>query len=94
MKILQYITVRGRGVLAIVDAIPLELKTGMYVKIVMVPASTYGCHYFGSLLSPHRWKVCGIDIHAIERRSDAGGGLLLQGEYPLPAVGDELEVVR
>jgi hypothetical protein len=82
MKILQYITVRGRGVLAIVDAIPLELKTGMYVR--------------RRIFSPYAdwsWKVCGIDIHAIERRSDAGGGLILQGEYQLPAVGDELEVV-
>jgi hypothetical protein len=84
MKIFQYITVRGRGVLAIVDALPSELKIGMYVR--------------GTIFSPYadwRWKVCGIETHAIERRDrpDMKGGLLLQGEYPLPAVGDELEVV-
>jgi hypothetical protein len=94
VKILEHVTVNGRGILAIVDMIPMELKTGMYVTIVLVPAITYGRHHFGSLLSPHRWKVCGIETHAIEHRSPTRGGLLLSGEQPLPAVGEELEIVR
>jgi hypothetical protein len=92
MKILEYVTVKGRGVLALVDAVPPDLREGMYVTKVLVPAETLGFNHFGSLQSTRRWKVSGIETHALPRTRARVGGVLLHGDEPLPDVGAELEI--
>ena len=84
VRILEYVTIKGRGVVAIVDVIPASLEIGMHVYVTE-----------GSARMRARWKVSGIETHANipqTRVRDVPGGLLLQGDDPLPEVGVYLEI--
>jgi hypothetical protein len=81
MKVISFNTVKGRGVIMIVDAIPVRLRSGMLVNLVAD--------------KDRQWRVSGIEVLAkyLENRpQEIPGGLLLTGNSPLPEVGDELEM--
>jgi|SRR5580692_1386504 hypothetical protein len=79
MRVTDHFTVKGRGIVTIIDALPPSLHEGMHVWLV-------GGHV--------KWKVVGIEMHAHGREHANGqpAGLLLQGESPLPGVDDQLVV--
>jgi hypothetical protein len=79
MRVTDHFTVKGRGIVTIIDALPPSLHEGMHVWLV-------GGHV--------KWKVVGIEMHAHGREHANGkpAGLLLHGESPLPVVGDQLVV--
>jgi hypothetical protein len=74
-------SVKGRGIVVIIDSLPPEIEVGMFVALVEDPS--------------RRWKVCGIETHAMPRSHTDGksAGLLLAGDTPLPAIGCDIELV-
>ena len=87
MRIMDYWTVKGRGIVVGIDALPADLVEGMHVQRV-APGLR------GGIIEP-TWRVAGIETYAMPRSHTNGkhAGLLLVGETPLPAVGTEIEVV-
>lgn len=73
------IEIAGRGILVVIDELPVGLEAGQYVRAA------------GSVL---RWKVVGIETHAMPRNHTNGkpAGLLLRGQTFVPGPGVELEV--
>lgn len=73
------IEVKGRGLLVIIDELPAGLECGRYVRAA------------GSML---RWRVVGVETHAMPRSHTDGkpAGLLLRGQTFMPGVGVELEL--
>ena len=91
MKVTGHTTIKGRGVVTLIDALPAELEVGSYVSS--------GTPHHGSSEEMHGvervWKVGAIETHAMPRSHTNGksAGLLLQGQGGAPAVGDVLVVV-
>ncbi len=81
MKVQGNNIIKGRGIVTTVDIIPARLREGMSVQSVE--------------RKDRQWRVTRIDVAAKfqhKRDRDMHGGLLLQGNSPLPEVGDELEI--
>ena len=80
MKVLANSIIKGKGIVTNVDMIPVRLREGMFVEC-----------------KDRKWRVSRIDVAAKflhKRDRDMHGGLLLQGDSPLPEVNDELEIAR
>jgi hypothetical protein len=75
VKVTEIATIKGRGIVTIIDKLPAELHEGQFVRFY-----------------DRRWRVVGIEMHAHGREHANGqpAGLLLQGDAPLPSVGDVL----
>jgi len=73
------LSIKGRGAIVVIDALPADLECGRYVRRVG---------------SGFRWRVVGIETHAMPRSHTNGkpAGLLLQGQTSLPEVGSDLEL--
>ena len=80
MKVTGHATIKGRGVVTLIDKLPPEVEVGSYV----------------SDRTRYVWEVRGIETHAMPRSHTNGqpAGLLLQGNQAAPAVDEVLVVVH